>query len=1638
MIMGLASSAFGGKIICVSVGHAEGGASILAVGNKSLGGNMRKRNRAAKLLRLKLISLAVASCFSADLALANPTGPVVTNGQVSIIRNGNLLQITNSPSSIINWQSFSIGASEITRFIQQSNSSAVLNRVVTQNPSSILGALQSNGRVFLINPNGILFGAGSQIDVAGLVASTLRLSDADFLAGRLRFTEVPGAGSVINQGAINTAQGGQVYLVGPAVTNSGIITSPKGEVILAAGNSVELVAPGTPNLRVEITAPDNQAINLGQIVADAGRVGIYAGLINQSGTIRADSAVVTEDGKIVLKATKGVTLEAGSVTQASGARGGEISVLADGAVQVAGRLDASAPNGGDGGFIETSAAKLSIEPTAVITTDAPYGKTGTWLIDPPDFTIASAGGNITGADLATNLVSNNIVISSNDSMADGNGDIFVNDGVSWSNSNSLTLTALRNVNVNRSVTNAGSGAIALYAGWDGTSPAATPVVTPGVGDVNVGSATATAPTDVSTGGMLTVKAGDTLTVQGGSAGGAFARLTSGSGQTISAANITLMGGTGTFNSFADIRQASPGASQSITVTGGGTLSMQGGLSGLDNFARIRNDGTHQQINFPAGGAIVLTGGNGPNLSPDPADSANNFARIENRSLTGMQTINTGTITLNGGLTGADNFAGIQAAHQSITTSGDVTLVSGAGGGARIGAVGDTSPTDVALNVGGKLTLIGSSETDAAIGTNRMGGLTTAIAVTAGGDITLNPGDIPGSAVRIGSTDLAVAGGNISLTSTGGNILLNDGTSIRTLGDVTLNAPAPGKNITEGSDSVIQANKLTTLSNAGANLGGANQLAGFNATNTASGPVTLNNASPLLTVTGVSQVPTQPLSISQDGDLVLTGTITSGPQTFSATGNISVLPSSPAMVNAIGSQSITAGGGLIVQSSAAGSVQLSATGGQSINAGFVEVTAQDLPASIRNNGSGNQLITTSGMNDAGEGLALRTLGGVGATATIGQNVAGGQQVINVNNADRMTIDGAGGVALIFDNSGIQTVTITGATSMNALNMGSPGSLSASQIGGGGTQTVTAGLPGELGSITIRGKAAGSGGNSIIVSNAVPGGTQTVSTPGTLTVIGGTSPTSSEGAGIFANGIGGQQTINAGGIILQGGAFGNGNNAAIGASSGTQEINAGAGGLAMMGGGIGATNSSANITGATQTITSGGDVTLLSGSNTGSGVRIGGRGGAATHSPTDLALHAAGDVVLTSGSASGTAAVIGNSNVAAGQPSNISINAGGNVVLNAGSQSGARIGQSEDILGAGGDISITAGGNIQLNGTTQPARIRTLLGNVELHADGAGGMISANSNGFVHANQLTTTSSAGTSLPGPNQVAGFNATNVAAGDITFNNSGNLALMASNTAPGGKVTINNLVGDLSTSGRVAASGGGAADVALAAAGAVNIAHPVTATGTGDVALTGGAITVDDTSVVAGGSVSVAGASLDVEGMSSGALIHAGEGFNANLSGDLRVRSASVGGGFGGWAKILSGGPVNVSAHNVSLEGGKNLGGFAAITGGPVAVTTTADFSIAGGSGLGAFGWLLSNQDINLTVGGNLRLNSGSGFGSFARIQAGGSGSEITVRFPNLSSGGYFVNGVEGRISQGLTGFFTGIKPAQLGDTLIIKYGD
>ena len=303
----------------------------------------------ARAMPRSLLGLAVVSCFLAGNAHGNPSGATVASGSASISASGNTLTVTNTPGAIINWQQFSIQKDEITRFIQQSASSAVLNRVTGQDPSVILGQLFSNGRVFLINPSGIAFGPGAQINVGGLVASTLNISDADFQAGRLRFAGTGLEGKLTNAGTISTAAGGQVYLIAPQVENqaSGVITSPKGEVVIAAGRTVELVNSQTPDLRVEFTAPENEAVNAGQIVAASGSIGIYGTLIRNSGLVSATRAEVGEGGKIVFRAVKDLMLEDASRIEAVGERGGTIELLGN-QVGLVGQtsVDASGDSGG--------------------------------------------------------------------------------------------------------------------------------------------------------------------------------------------------------------------------------------------------------------------------------------------------------------------------------------------------------------------------------------------------------------------------------------------------------------------------------------------------------------------------------------------------------------------------------------------------------------------------------------------------------------------------------------------------------------------------------------------------------------------------------------------------------------------------------------------------------------------------------------------------------------------------------------------------------------------------------------------------------------------------------------------------------------------------------------------------------------------------------------------------------------------------------------------------------------------------------------------------------------------------------------------------------------------------------------------
>ena len=137
---------------------------------------------------------------------ALPTGWNVTGGSAAISRTGNTLNIVQTtPQALVNFQSFNVGSAAVVDIRQPGRRSELQARTVGGEPSQINGQVKANGSLWLINPAGIMVGPGARIDVGSFVASTLNVSDSDFLAGRLTFQGGATAGEVRNAGSINAA-----------------------------------------------------------------------------------------------------------------------------------------------------------------------------------------------------------------------------------------------------------------------------------------------------------------------------------------------------------------------------------------------------------------------------------------------------------------------------------------------------------------------------------------------------------------------------------------------------------------------------------------------------------------------------------------------------------------------------------------------------------------------------------------------------------------------------------------------------------------------------------------------------------------------------------------------------------------------------------------------------------------------------------------------------------------------------------------------------------------------------------------------------------------------------------------------------------------------------------------------------------------------------------------------------------------------------------------------------------------------------------------------------------------------------------------------------------------------------------------
>ncbi len=403
--------------------------------------------------------LTSALLFGSGVAAAAdlPTGGVITYGSGAIGSSGSQMVINQSSNKLaIDWQSFNIGAGSRVTFNQPGADAIALNRVLGSDGSQIMGQLNANGRVFLVNPNGVLFGSSAQVQVGGLVASSMDIDPLDFARGSYRFKANGQPAAVINQGSIIAADGGAVALLGGRVSNEGVIVARQGSVALAAGNAMTLdfAGDGLLNVQVDSSAADALVENHKLIRADGGKVLL---------TADAGNALI----KTVVNNT-GV-IEARTLGQ----KNGKIMLMGDfdgGVVKVAGTLDASASNGGNGGFIETSGAHVQIADDVKVTTLAPKGKTGEWLIDPYNVTISNAtssgmgGFNGNANDSVLNVTTlTNALASTGVTVTTGvggsqAGNITVDAPISWSANTVLALNAAGSIIINKDITATGNNA----------------------------------------------------------------------------------------------------------------------------------------------------------------------------------------------------------------------------------------------------------------------------------------------------------------------------------------------------------------------------------------------------------------------------------------------------------------------------------------------------------------------------------------------------------------------------------------------------------------------------------------------------------------------------------------------------------------------------------------------------------------------------------------------------------------------------------------------------------------------------------------------------------------------------------------------------------------------------------------------------------------------------------------------------------------------------------------------------------------------------------------------------------------------------------------------------------------------------
>ncbi len=1456
-------------------------------------------------------ALVAALCVGGTNAFAEPTGGTVTSGSAGISTSGNTTSILQSTDrAIIRWDTFDINSSEHVQFLQPNSSSITVNRIRDSKASQIDGRLSANGNIILINPNGILFGASSVVDVGGLIATTSDLDDdnAFMNGGAVKFTK-PGDpnAKIVNSGTITVRDGGLVGLVAPNVENHGVIQAKLGKVHLASGDihTIDLAGDGLIKLEVSEHVYAQSVKNTGTIKADGGEI-----LLTAAAARGIVDTLVTNTG----------TLQANTVTLTDGTqKTGRITVSTYG-------LNLTVPHD-----ITVTTPDLAVQPPRII-------NTGTLSVNGD--LVDQVAGSITVLGKLIQIGDGSVVTASGDS---GGGDIRI--GGDYQGGNNVPTSdmvfisehAILSANARR---RGDGGRIILWS------------------DENTrfyGHAESMGGIDGGNGGLIEVSSKKFLDFNG---------TTDLRGETngillLDPTDITIS--TGANSNVNGASPFAPTADDVVSVLNITTL--QAALASGNVIVQTRATGA-QAGNITVANALSWTSGNTLTLDAHGGIIVNAAIAANSGSIT---MIAGADVAFNANITGTGTIT-IRQANDSMTmgiaggagtlnlSAADLTRIVDGWGNIILGRATSTVATTVnartwndnltilsgtgAVNIAGTQTMAANTLTittaNGAVGIGGMAGTTGGLTVSSGGAAI----SITGAVATGGAVSLTSAGGTISnsatlgsgaLTMTSGGGIITLGSAVTATGTTNINSGAGALNINAALSSGTNALTLTTAgSNITTNASGAITGGVINMTTsggnivtgstiTASNTTTLNSGAGLINLGGNLNAGANSVSLTTTARTITTLGLTSSGLTINSNGaNVST-----GAISASGAVSITSGAGTInvgAITSGTNAVTLTSTGfgittaaitsgalSIASSGGIITTNGAIAAAGITNINSGAAAMNIN--NALGSGAFAMTLTTTGTAITKNNTGAITSAALTINTSGGNLSIGTAGVAAtgtVAVNTGAGTVNVTGTFSSTAATLGITTTNAAITLAGvtsGALNLASGGAAIITGAITATGAVGINAGANTINVGAIAAGTNGV----TLTTVGFGITTAAVTSGAFTVGSGGG-IINFNGNIAASGI--------TGITSGGAAVNAnaafGAGALTITtaGGAFTKANTGA-LTASTMTITT-----------TNGNVSIG-TGGVTTTGATNINA--------------GTGSIaIGGTWTATGQTIALTTN---NNTVNKGNSTSAALTVN------------TSGGAVTFAGTTTTTGILTInsgAGNVALNA-----AVNTAANAF----NITTT---GGEI---NKAAAITST----GALTWASGGGNIIWGTGalTAATGSTSLNSGGGNITIGGSgIVYTTGGAVTLNSGATGVISINNVIT-TGTGALAIT------TDTDMVIGAAISGTGA-FSLTQFSAGTTIGigAGQAGTINIS---AAEYALIGQTWSGLTigRIDGTGAINIAAttwgDNLTLRsstGVISLNGAQNFAGNSFTITTDADI-VVGGQLTGTGTLTIAPQTNTTTIG-------------------------------------------------------------------------